>query len=328
MKKLSLVCIVAVLILSGCSTYSEEEKALREMGVEDVGSCENMEALKAAGKTLIKEKAGVYCDIDGKAKHLDQATAFVKEGYHALDISAYLKLPYYHEDKTERYIAYAKKTNGKPEDVVTEVNIGLDKPYFTDVDTITEFSTTMVVNKYHKLPDGYKPEQMVKTPHACIIGKDFSCQSEPQYLVKEAAEAFEELYQAAAKEGFSLKAIASFRSYDYQKNLYDYNVKTQGKTYADTYYARPGQSEHNTGLALDVTINDDNFNEIEQSPHYSWFLSHLPDYGFILRYPSDKVDITGYGYESWHIRYVGKDTAKEIQKSGLTLEEYDARRTV
>ena len=326
MKKIGMGILMATLLISGCSRTNEDEQYWKDHGITDISSCENMDALKAAGDSVIKKKAAVYCDIDKNAAHLDQATAFVKEGYHALDISEYLNLPYYRDELTTRYIAYAKKSNKKAEDVVTHVNIGLDKPYFTDVDTLHEFSTTMVVNKYHKLPEGYEPKNMVKTPHACTIGKEFSCQSEPQYLVKEVADAFDDMVTAAKKEGFSMKAIASFRSYSYQKNLYDYNAEAQGKAYADAYYARPGQSEHNTGLALDVTFDNENFNEIEKSSHYPWFLSHLADFGFILRYPEDKVDITGYGYESWHIRYVGKDVAKQIYKSGLTLDEYDARK--
>ena len=134
--------------------------------------------------------------------------------------------------------------------------------------------------------------------------------------------------KAGEAEQIHIKAIASYRSFAYQKNLYDYYAQSQGTEYADKYYARPGQSEHNSALAVDVTINDENFNEIEKSEHYDWLLQHMAEYGFILRYPEDKVDVTGYQYESWHLRYVGKDVAKEIVKQGLTLDEYIARKDV
>ena len=162
----------------------------------------------------------------------------------------------------------------------------------------------------------------------CSSDLDFSCQSEPQYLRKEVANAFSELVKAGKEKQINIKAIASYRSFAYQKNLYDYYEQSQGKEYADKYYARPGQSEHNSALAVDVTINNENFNEIENSEHYDWLLKHIADYGFILRYPEDKVDVTGYQYESWHLRYVGKDIAKEIVKQGLTLDEYIARKDV
>ena len=130
------------------------------------------------------------------------------------------------------------------------------------------------------------------------------------------------------EQGINIKAIASYRSYSYQKNLYDYYANTEGKEYADKYYARPGQSEHNSALAVDVTLNNENFNEIENSEDYDWLINNIANYGFILRYPKDKVEITGYQYESWHLRYVGVEAAQEMTKQNLTLDEYIARKEV
>lgn len=315
-------CCVLLVALTACTTTNLQ----KEYGITDVNECENENVLKVNQKGLIQDKGSVYCSIDEKLKHIDQANAFVKEGYHAERINDFFRLPYYQDRLTKRYIAYddGKK---KVEDIVTEVNIGLDQPYFTNVDTIQDTENkVMLINKYHKLPDGYVPKNLVKTPNACVIGEDYSCQSEEQYLVREVAEAFSKLVKAAQKEHIEIKAIASYRSYAYQKNLYDYYAGVNGEAYADAYYARPGQSEHNSGLAVDVMMDGVNFNEIETSPHYSWLLDHMKDYGFILRYPEDKVDITGYQYESWHLRYVGVKTAKEITSSGLTLDEYLARK--
>ena len=358
MKKQLMILMTAALLLAGCNS-NEEEDALKQYGVEDTKSCDNLAAVKQAGDKLVKDKESVYCAITTD-KNLDQATAFVKKDYDAKRISEFLNLPYYHKELTERYIAY---DDGKRavQDIVTKVNIGLDQPYFTNVDIIRDtddvapvsythltLPTTsrrqrqmcirdrirdtddvaLLVNKYHRLPDDYEPQNLVKTPNACVIGEDFSCQSEPQYLRKEVADAFSELVKAGKAKHINIKAIASYRSFAYQKNLYDYYEQSQGKEYADKYYARPGQSEHNSALAVDVTINDENFNEIENSEHYDWLLKHIADYGFILRYPEDKVDVTGYQYESWHLRYVGKDIAKEIVKQGLTLDEYIARKDV
>lgn len=326
MKKYMMIGCILLLILSACS--SKEQKELKEYGITDTTSCENITVLKENEDGLIKDKGSVYCAIDENNQHLKQANHFVKAGYEAKRINEFFELPYYQDSLTDRYIAY---DDGKMsvEDVVTYVNIGLDQPYFTNVDTIQKTDDIgMVINKYHKLPDGYEPSNLVRTPNACVIGKDYSCQSEPQYLVKEVADAFQKLVDAAKREDINIKAIASYRSYDYQKNLYDYYANTEGKEYADQYYARPGQSEHNSGLAVDVTLNDENFNEIEQSKDYSWLLDHMNDYGFILRYPEDKVSITGYEYESWHLRYVGTQVAKEIKEQGLTLDEYVARKVV
>ena len=326
MRKQLMILMTAGFLLAGCNS-NEEEDALKQYGVEDTKSCDNLAAVKQAGDKLVKDKGSVYCAITTD-KNLDQATAFVKKDYDAKRISEFLKLPYYHKELTERYIAY---DDGKRavQDIVTKVNIGLDQPYFTNVDIIGDTDdVALLVNKYHRLPDDYEPKNLVKTPNACVIGEDFSCQSEPQYLRKEVANAFSELVKAGKEKQINIKAIASYRSFAYQKNLYDYYEQSQGKEYADKYYARPGQSEHNSALAVDVTINNENFNEIENSEHYDWLLKHIADYGFIMRYPEDKVDVTGYQYESWHLRYVGKDIAKEIVKQGLTLDEYIARKDV
>ena len=137
-----------------------------------------------------------------------------------------------HAPRTGRYIAYDDQKKSV-EDVVTYVNIGLDQPYFTNMDTIQDTKNPlMLINKYHKLPDGYEPVDLTPTPNACVIGEDYSCQSEPQYLVKEVAEAFEKLVEAGKQEGINIKAIASYRSFAYQKNLYDYYANTEGKDYA------------------------------------------------------------------------------------------------
>lgn len=209
------IILIAGMLLTGCG-QSETESVLKAYGIEDTTTCENLEAIKQAGDDIVKDKGSVYCAITSD-QHLDQATAFVKNGYTAERMDAFLQLPYYHKELTERYIAY---DDGKTavEDVVTYVNIGLDQPYFTNVDVIEDTEDILLlVNKYHRLPDAYEPKDLVKTPNACEIGKDYSCQSEEQYLRKEVADAFAELVEAAKQEGINIKAIASYRSFAYQR---------------------------------------------------------------------------------------------------------------
>ena len=101
--------------------------------------------------------------------------------------------------------------------------------------------------------------------------------------------------------------------------LYNSYVNRDGKAKADTYSARPGHSEHQTGLAMDINNASDAFNN---TPEAKWIAANCWKYGFILRYPQGKQNITGYKYESWHVRYLGNDLAKEVYNSGLTLEEF------
>ena len=142
-------------------------------------------------------------------------------------------------------------------------------------------------------------------------------------LKSEAYTAFKSLSTAAKKEGLTIIATNTYRSYIAQEKTYNAIKGSNGKEYADNYAARPGHSEHQTGLALDVgTLNSDiSFVDTEE---YIWMQNHAHEYGFILRYPEGKEYITGFNYEPWHYRYVGIDVAKKIKEAGITFDEYYA----
>lgn len=129
------------------------------------------------------------------------------------------------------------------------------------------------------------------------------------------------MVEAAWKDGVKLYVWSPYRSYDTQKMLFDNRVKKEGgdEAKAATAVARPGTSEHNTGLCADFNMASSQFEDTEM---FRWMCEHAEDYGFILRYPKDRIDITGVMYESWHWRFVGINRAKEINKLGVTLEEY------
>jgi len=118
--------------------------------------------------------------------------------------------------------------------------------------------------------------------------------------------------------------MSTYRSYDYQVDLYNRYVKEDGKNAADTYSGRPGHSEHQTGLAVDVFNNKETYTNFEKTKEFTWMQNHAHEYGFILRFPKDKVNETGYEYESWHYRYVGKKIAKYIKENNISFEEYYA----
>lgn len=132
-------------------------------------------------------------------------------------------------------------------------------------------------------------------------------------------DAFQKLSDAAAQEGLDLYIGSDYRDYAYQVKIYNNYCEMYGSEQADSFSARPGYSEHQTGLAIDCNTIDDAFGD---TPEAAWLAQHCADYGFIIRFPQGKEDVTGYQYEPWHIRYVGVDIAKEIQKYDLTLEEY------
>ena len=143
---------------------------------------------------------------------------------------------------------------------------------------------------------------------------------------KEARNAYEKMATDAKTAGFELVAFSSYRSFEYQDTLYNNYVSRDGKENADRYSARPGYSEHQTGLAFDIGEKGkedlwltEEFGETEAG---KWLVENAHKYGFILRYPKGKEAITGYMYESWHFRYVGLNLAAEIKEAGVTLEEY------
>lgn len=132
--------------------------------------------------------------------------------------------------------------------------------------------------------------------------------------------AFLKLVAQMKEEGYAISDnYSGFRSYATQAQLYQSYVNQEGQAAADRYSARPGYSEHQTGLAFDVIGTDGQL--VEDSSAAQWLLEHAPDYGFVVRYPRGKESVTGYMHEEWHLRYIGKE-AKDIATSGLTLEEY------
>lgn len=161
---------------------------------------------------------------------------------------------------------------------------------------ITYIDGVLIANKTYSLPSTYAPG-----------------------LTAETQAAFTEMQAAAAREGLTLTIASGYRSYDYQSQLYQRYCNQDGKAAADRYSARPGHSEHQSGLAIDVNYAGDAFTN---TPEAKWLAENSWKYGFHLRYPKEKESITGYMYESWHVRYLGKELAKDLYVSGLTLEEH------
>ena len=217
----------------------------------------------------------------------------------------------YIEEYYERYIAYKKKHSNYSDDkIITYVNIGLDHEFYTNmVDTDMSDGYLILCNKYHKLKTNYVPDLVSLDGYGG--GK----------MEKVAAKHFKEMCNAAKKDGISIYNVSGYRSYNTQKDLYNGYVSRNGKAKADTFSARPGTSEHQTGLATDVNSVSDSF---ENTSAFKWLSKNAYKYGFILRYPKGKTEITGYKYEPWHYRYVGSDVAKVIYEKDITYEEYYA----
>lgn len=179
----------------------------------------------------------------------------------------------------------------------------------------------ILVNKTHPLPEDYEPADLVPVniPFA-HVGNDSR-----NYMRRPAAEALEAMFRDAEAAGLHPIGVSGYRSYERQKNIYTSNLAVKGEMHTSLYSAKPGQSEHQTGLAMDISspsVQSALTTDVENTPEGKWLRENAAAYGFILRYPAGKEHITGYAYEPWHFRYVGKNLAAYLKKEGLTLEEY------
>lgn len=197
----------------------------------------------------------------------------------------------------------------------------------------TEYEEILTTPKEEeeKIVDLLKNDQTVETMKIIdgilLVNKTYGLP--PDYNLGEDPEALDQLnkmIQAAREEiGKKIFPVSGFRSYDYQKGLYNTYVERDGEEKASTYSAKPGHSEHQTGLAFDIGGEDQSFwvnDSFTNTIEAKWLAENAHKYGFILRYPQGKSHITGYKYEPWHFRYVGEEHAAKIYKNDLTLEEY------
>ena len=226
----------------------------------------------------------------------------------------YKALYFYEADKQERYEAYqAANPDLDADAVVWRVNSGLDREFYTNIAAVTDTTALpLLVNKYYQLPADYVPADLEKLPSGKLATKD-TCA------------AYRAMSADARKAGLSLYAASAYRSYDLQNRLYHGYIKQEGGNAAvvDTYSARPGHSEHQTGRAIDLCGSFGSLNDFIRTPESAWVSENCYQYGFIVRYQQDIVPLTGYKYEPWHITYVGTDVAKAMRDANITcLEEY------
>lgn len=181
--------------------------------------------------------------------------------------------------------------------------------------------TLVMVNKENSLPSDYIPENLV-VPNIPFPFKEFHSK---KLMRQDAGSALENLFEKAKQDGINLYATSGYRSYDRQKSIFDSNAKKYGIEKANQFSAKPGESEHQTGLAMDVTSPSVNYHLTQrfgETKEGIWLKQNAAQFGFIIRYPKEKENITGYKYEPWHLRYVGEKVATEITNQNITLEEY------
>lgn len=190
-------------------------------------------------------------------------------------------------------------------------NIVLSSFYTNTLESNNLTNDLILVNKKYYLKKDFVPDDLV------TVSNEYS--KKKVRISEKALKNYIKMIDDLRKEGLNVDLISGYRSYKYQKNLYDNYVKEDGVLKADTYSARPGHSEHQTGLAFDLGKKGTYLKETDKE--YEWILKNAYKYGFIIRYKKEFESITGYMFEPWHLRYVGKSSL-DIYKKNITLEEY------
>ena len=220
----------------------------------------------------------------------------------------YAKLDYY-----DRYVAYSDDTGEDEETTVLFVNLDMDKEDYSESTLVSSFSTDMLVNKHRYLDENFIPDDLI------IIDSNYASDDDLQ-CSRIAFNAYKKMSDDASSLGYQIVINSAYRSYQDQVELSDLYLKTYGQSYVDKYVAKPGYSEHQTGLAFD--IGSRTVNVFGNSKEYEWMQDNAYKYGFIHRFPKKFESITGFRNEPWHYRYVGVDIATYIYEHNISFEEY------
>ena len=325
---MALVIVLASLIYSSNVEAKAQTENTRELSEEEI----NKAKLKSAGAAdeimtaddflLSSERAADYEDIHEYINKLKKTGVVANATSIAEDNAEYLD-----DEINDSRDINAAEDEAVAEDIEEDINDDADEDIEKDASDEEEAEEIesdedwrlILVNKQNPVPDGYDAE---------LTGINGSLMADARII-----DEIYEMLDAAESDGVNLMICSAYRSYDRQTQLFNNKMNKlmgKGMSYMEAYaegsmsVTVPGTSEHQLGLALDIltgsyTAMDDGFGDTKAG---KWLKDNAPEYGFILRYPKGKEEITGIIYEPWHFRYVGKDYSKEITSLGVTLEEY------
>lgn len=234
-----------------------------------------------------------------------------------LNFAKFLTNKYFMRNRFERYLAYYNEHKDTDTNtIVGIVNANADKKFYMDTKTSFGDDYLILVNKYNGLESSFVPNDLANISiQYAYSGHKIREEVNAQYTT---------MAKDAKNEGLVLIVNSSYRSYESQEVTYNSFKRSKGEIEADLKAARPGYSEHQTGLALDITTRLSEDEEFVNTEEFTWLKENAHKYGFILRYPEGKENITGYSYEPWHYRYVGIDVATKIYNENITFDEYYA----
>lgn len=235
------------------------------------------------------------------------------------NIDDFIKEAYFIFNNLNDYLKYQKNNKNKNfSEIISIINVNSNFEFYSNSKKAdTSKNELMLVNKYNYLTKEYNPNDLINFSNVYAYGEN-------QKLRKVAYDAYVEMFNAAKKDGLTLIINSSYRSFEEQEKIYNDYSSWYSVNEADKIAARAGYSEHQTGLAVDIQSYCSQTKEFDECEEFTWLKNNAFKYGFILRYPKDLEHLTGYSYESWHYRYVGKDISEYINDKNITFDEYYA----
>ena len=309
-KKVIIISLIFIVLLTTIITIGEEKMTNLETSIEGKEISKEDYLYKSKlldlGYTINEIKT-----IENKISISDVKNYLLNKKFE--NLLKFIYSPYFKASNTERYENYYNLHNDYDIDKVTmDVEIGIDNDFYTNIKELIDYkSSTALINKYYVLNEDAEFNDLV------TIDEKYS--NGTQKIRKVAYKPLLNMIGDAKKDNISLTVVSSFRTYDRQLYLFNNSVNKNGIEHALKYSAKPGHSEHQLGLAVDLNSVDPSF---EKTKEYEWLKNNSYKYGFILRYQKDKENITGFAYEPWHYRYVGIDAATKMFEKNLSLEEY------
>ena len=331
MKKILKLCIIILLILSFIVIINNMKlkSDLKKLGYNDNQiiklydkDIKIKEVLKydycPSIDILLNDFDDTFYDKLSSCNVSDETSKEEPNDKEDIRVTKLMREKYYIPSNLDRYLKYWDEAKTAKE-IVSEVNCNLDYPYYTNTKkTDLSKGNLILVNKYYYVDENFVPNNKK------VLKQNVYTYWEGAELAHDAYEAFIKLVDDAKELGYSLIDTSPYRTYSYQSYLYNNYVDRDGVKEADTYSARPGHSEHQTGLATDIVKVGVSMYDFYSTKEFSWLKDNAYKYGFILRYPKGKEHLTGYMYEPWHYRYVGESVAKYIYENDIVYEEYYA----
>ncbi|MBF7096377.1 M15 family metallopeptidase [Alkalibacter sp. M17DMB] len=320
--------IISLLITVSCSTRNSETDNTNKTPypiIEKIGFSSDTEVKKgnyvAPGETFTIRALIVLKEKDGSISTVEDDDISIEIINSADYLSLKENIITVKEDVTSGVIISLKATYESHSETLSYFIKKNPDNHIDSDGIVTDYEQTdCLVNKERSLPQDYVPDDLVHIEVPSVLTN-----LEVNQLRKSASDALTDLFEEARTAGYTLKARSGYRSYSTQKSLFNNSVARNGLEHAKKYSAPPGHSEHQTGLAMDITsesVNNQLYDSFGATPEGIWVAENAHLFGFIIRYPEGKEDITGYEYEPWHLRYLGIELATDIYKTGLTMEEY------